>query len=190
MDSRTPISASMRGDTSPVNGPWSSQWWFCAPSSTDVPASRSATARRHGNEGATATSTSSPDGSASAIWSTRATAKTSVMFIFQFPTTSGRRISACLVERLDAGERQPGEELERSSSARRDVRHLPGEAELLDRGGGVAAPDDGNRLRAGERLRDPARAVRERLDLEAPERSVPQHRPRRLERARERLRGP
>src|SRR5262245_36646844 len=187
IDMRTPISASMRGEISPVNGPLSSQWWFCAPRTIRVPAIRSATARRHVNGGATATSTSSPAGSASAICSTSATAKTSVMFIFQLPTTRGRRMSSRLVERLDPRQRQAGEELERGTSAGRDVRHLPREPELLDGRGRVAASHDGHGLRRREGLGHPARAVRERLDLEAAERAVPEHGPRRRERAGEQL---
>ena len=51
-----------------------------------------------------------------------------------------------------------------------------GEAELRERGGGVAAADDRGRVRRRDRLGDRARAGRERRELERAHRAVPEHR--------------
>ena len=86
---------SIRGATSPVNAPSSSQWQFCAPRVTPLPFSAAATAPNVMYDGQTTTSipsvASATSGSISAI---KAEPASRERFIFQLPATSGRRTSA------------------------------------------------------------------------------------------------
>src|SRR5712664_1947297 len=77
-------------------------------------------------------------------------------------------------DRGDAGQSLSLDELERGAAPGRDMRHLAGEAELLDRLHRLAAADDRHRAARREELRDALRAGRERWDLEDADRSVPE----------------
>ena len=79
--------------------------------------------------------------------------------------------------RSDAGKLPALEQLERRTAARRNPRDAVGEAELLDRADGVAATDDGVRVRGCHRLGDRARAGGEPAPLEHAHRAVPEDRP-------------
>ena len=59
-----------------------------------------------------------------------------------------------LVEGVDAGEHLALEELEGGAAAGGDVRHLVGEAGLLNRRDGVAAADDGDAVELREGVGD------------------------------------
>ncbi len=67
---------------------------------------------------------------------------------------------------MQAGEVALLDELERRAATGADVVDLVGEAELADRRRAVAATDDGERARRGDRVGDGAGAGRERRELE------------------------
>ena len=125
------------GATSPVNAPAPPSACSARRPRAACPATASSTARKQGNAGATAASTRS-NGSVASSCARRASPRTdSPRFIFQLPTTSGAFLvgrHGASSKRRDAGERQPGEELERRAAARRDVGHLGREAEPVHRG--------------------------------------------------------
>src|SRR3954470_12338141 len=81
------------------------------------------------------------------------------------------------------------EEFEESAAACRDVRNPVLEPELRNRGDGIAAAGDGEGRRLGNRLPDGMRALRERVELEDADRTVPHNRACRLQAFSERCGG-
>src|SRR5688572_7627488 len=84
-------SFTMPGETSPVNAPFSSQYKFCAPSPISEFLSNSYTAGMATNGGHNIFSTFEISCNFSLIVNTRSRASAAVLFIFQFPATTGIR---------------------------------------------------------------------------------------------------
>src|SRR5262249_44951193 len=81
-------------------------------------------------------------------------------------------------EHVDAGKLLALEVLQAGAAAGGDVPEgVLVEAELADRGRGVAAADHGQPVDRGQRLCDGAGATGERVELEDAHRAVPEHRP-------------
>src|SRR4051795_11324127 len=136
---------------------WASTWTSEPPSASTVAASAV-------NGTLSASSTPLPIGRRDSSRCTYSRASLAVLYIFQLPAMYWRRASG-IVERLHAGELLALEQLERRAAACREVAHLVGEAKAHERGGGVAAADDGRATRAGHSVRNGTRARCERLHL-------------------------
>src|SRR3954449_4898424 len=87
----------------------------------------------------------------------------------------GRRSG--IVEHLHTWQALALQQLERCAAAGRQMVDAIAEAELLQRGTGVAATDDGRTGRVRDGFRHSARSCRERLHLERAHRTVPEDRP-------------
>src|SRR5580693_3151953 len=169
---------------------------FCAYTSTREPRALSTIACRSVNGTQIAMShplTDETRGSSSWMCSS---ACASVLCIFQLPAISGVRsvpitspTAACsrswaggeppsrdarAVERLYAGEHAPLYQLQRGAAAGRQMVDGVLQAEMGERGGRIAAADDGNARRARDSLGDRARALRKWLVLEGAHRTVPE----------------
>ena len=104
-----------------------------------------------------------------------ASASAIVLCIFQLPAISGRPAHRGHASDLHArAARLPSSSSSDGAAAGREVGDAVGEAELGQRGGAVAAADDGRARRLGHRLGDRARAGGERLELERAHRAVPE----------------
>src|SRR5688572_30126184 len=84
-------SFSIAADISPVNAPFSSQCMFCAPRPISVPASIADNAGNAMNGGQRIFSTFLMSRNCVLIFETRSPASATVLFIFQFPATTGIR---------------------------------------------------------------------------------------------------
>merc|ERR1719424_1504077 len=92
------------------------------------------------------------------------------------PSRGGCAKRLRVLERGNARQDLALEQLERGAAAGRDVRHLLGEAGLLDRGHGVTAADDGGAALAGqlgEGVSNVEGALGEGLELEDAHGTVP-----------------
>jgi len=72
-----------------------------------------------------------------------------------------------------AGQFPALKKFERRAAARGDVRHLLGDARLLDRAGGIAAADDGHRIGLREEFCQRKRAFGKLRHFEHANRSIP-----------------
>src|SRR4051794_27740850 len=124
---------------------------FCAQTLIEVPCTPSTAAASAVNGTQTLTSAGGSAGRmpfSSSMW---ARASATVLCIFQWPATYGRRPSG-IVEHLHPGQRPAFEQLERGTAAGGHVGHAVGQAELRERGRGVAATDDRGPRRRGHGL--------------------------------------
>src|SRR5690606_8762801 len=80
--------------------------------------------------------------------------------------------AAALFQRRDRGQGLALEELEERTTAGGDVRHVAGDAVLVDRGQGVATAGDRERLRTGDRACQCLRPLAERVAREHADRAV------------------
>src|SRR5438552_8695165 len=85
-------------------------------------------------------------------------------------------VASDIRDRLHPGQSHPFEELERGAASGRDVRHLPGEPELLHRLHRFPAPDDRDGRSVGHRPGDRLGAVGVGGLFEQAERAVPEDR--------------
>src|SRR5215218_2916018 len=171
-----PTSASIGGEISPVYAPVGSACIVCANTAIPLPASFSTetSSAVKGTQSATSAGRRGSSGTSSSSRSQYAAASARVPHIFQLAAMNGLRI----VQGVEAGQLLALEQLERRSAAGREVVDVGVEPEPGERGGGVAASDDGPAGRSGDRLGEGARAVCEGVQLERAHRAVPEHGPR------------
>src|SRR3954451_4855751 len=171
----TSSSLSIRGLTSPVNGPSGASCMFCAYTVTPEPRVESTIACNAVNGTQMATSAVAADTRGSRPWM-YSSASAIVLYIFQLPAISGVR-AASATENLHSGEGLPLDQLWRRAAARGEMVDLVGETELGERSRAVAAAHDRRPRRCGDRLGDRPGARRERLQLERAHRPIPEYRP-------------
>src|SRR4051812_8854173 len=184
----TPSSTIMGADTSPVYAPSGSWCMFCASTLTSEPPSASTVAARAVNGGHSASSTPLPIGRRDRSRCTYSRASAEVLYIFQLPAMYCPRASG-IIESLHPRQRLALEQLERGAAARGEMRDLIREAELHERGAGVAAAHDRRAVRTRHGLRHGTSAGRERRHLEGAHRAVPEDRSGARDLARVGLRG-
>src|SRR6267378_623693 len=198
MTQRQPASASMGAETSPVNAPSLLQETFWPEMAMLVPFAASAAVEMAVKGGATIMSQCLEFATNGVKAEKNARVSASVLYIFQLPAITGRRMTrpprirrtgrnACptrakesvcsfVGEGFDAGEFASAEKLEGSAAAGRDMGDLVGNTGLLDGGNRIAASDDGSSTGArgsGDRFGDLERTFCERGHFEYAHRAVP-----------------
>src|SRR2546423_3935515 len=165
--------ASILGEISPVNGPWSSQEAFCAP--TSIGQLRSALAISHNITAGGRMTRSTCVANTARSWRRRSAYSSpsgTVKCIFQLPAISGLRMGF-LTQRRDAWENLAFEELQGCPAPGRYEGHAAGQVLFLQGGHQVAAANDRFRVTAGQPLGQRIGSPVEGRDLVDAERSVP-----------------